>query len=305
MTDSQIALIHIRSQVFEKWLPPPSTAADGLGPAFIPTGDWLDKDFWADEIGRDVNLTSAERHRVALSAAEHFRCMHSRGAYYVHFWSQDYPPLLRFTPDPPVALSVLGCVSWLTRTGVAVVGSRKATAFALAQAVALGKELARSGIPVVSGGALGCDIASHWGALAGGHASVPAIAVFAGGLDKLYPRRNQYIFSQISARSGAMVSERLWDAPSRPRDFPTRNRIISGVAPLTVVVQAGPKSGAYITARWALDQGREVCVLEHPRGDVRSSGSEALIEDGARAFVRPAQILQMCQSFLPAHEEYR
>jgi DNA processing protein len=146
---------------------------------------------------------------------------------------------------------------------------------------------------VVSGGAFGCDIAAHLGVLRGRFNPAPAICVFAGGLARLYPRANDRVFRQLLATGGVLVSERLWYASCRPRDFTARNRIIAGLSGLTVVMQAAQRSGALVTARLALDRGADVAVLHHPQDDVRARGSQQLLADGAVGFYTVHELLQL------------
>jgi DNA processing protein len=146
----------------------------------------------------------------------------------------------------------------------------------------LGRGLAlMPGVAVASGGAFGCDIAAHHGVLDAGTRPAAAVVVFAGGLGCLYPRAHARIFAKLRERGAALLSERLWSAGCRPRDFAARNRIISGMAVRVFVMQAAARSGAAITARVATEQGREVSVLVHPERDVRAAGSRELLQDGA------------------------
>jgi DNA processing protein len=205
---------------------------------------------------------------------------------------KEYPPLLRNISDPPLGLSIRGELSLLYRPAISVVGSRKASAFAMRESFTLGRALGEHDIAVVSGGALGCDIAAHHGVLASGRDPAPAICVFAGGLARLYPVANDPIFRRLMARRAVLVSERLWASPCRPLDFTARNRIISGMSSLTLVMQAAQRSGALVTARRALDQGSEVAVLRHPEGDIRARGSEALLAEGAWGFSCASELIE-------------
>ena len=155
-----------------------------------------------------------------------------------------YPPLLQPLPDAPPVLSVLGDAALLDRPAVAVVGARNASANGCAFARALGRELARAGLVVVSGLARGIDTAAHEGALAGDGATV---AVIAAGVDVAYPPENAALMARIAAE-GAVVSERPLGATARAKDFPRRNRVIAGLALGVVVVEAAPASGSLITA---------------------------------------------------------
>lgn len=193
---------------------------------------------------------------------------------------EDYPGPLRCTYDPPPRLYLEGCGSRRACLGglaVGIVGSRDATAPGLAMARRLGRDLAAAGVTVVSGLALGIDAAAHAGALDSGG---PTVAVLGCGTDVVYPRRNRALRRAILGR-GLLVSE--WPAGSEPRRhyFPMRNRILSGLCLGVVVVEATRRSGALITARLALEQGREVFAVPGPAGAPRSSGPHGLLREGA------------------------
>lgn len=241
------------------------------------TGDpgWLKK--WTLDSDRSGQL-------LAANIFKHLQLVREHGGSYVTFNQDVYPSLLKFIPDPPLAITIRGNLQSLSRTCVSVIGSRKASAFALEESYRLAIRLSESGFQVVSGGALGCDIAAHLGALASNISPVPTICVSAGGLAKLYPVHNQLVFDRMHRLGGVFLSERLWWEGCRPRDFSARNRIISGLSGATCVMQAAIKSGALLTARHSLNHGREVLVLRHPEFDVRADGSRWLQSDGAVVF---------------------
>lgn len=202
----------------------------------------------------------------------------------IPYTSPEYPTHLRAIPDAPALLFARGEGSLLQRPMVAIVGSRQGSATALEESMGLAKKFATSGLCVVSGGAIGCDAMAHWGALNSLVRPAPTIVVLAGGIDQLYPRANNDLFCEILNLGGLFISERWPGSPCLPRDFPIRNRLISGLCRVVVVMQAARRSGALITARLALDQGRDVWVFKHPAHDLRANGSEELIQDGALAF---------------------
>ena len=183
---------------------------------------------------------------------------------------------------------MLGNLELLAKPRIAIVGSRKASPRGLQESFALGRIAAQRGWVVVSGGAYGCDIAAHRGTLAIAQPQVPAIAVFAGGFRYLHPRGNAAVFRQLQQRGALFISERLWQAESRPYDFPVRNRIIAGLTSTLMVMEAGERSGALLTAGLSLSQGAEVWVLQHPAADVRTAGSQRLIAEGAHSFATAA-----------------
>ncbi len=223
---------------------------------------------------------------------EHFQWCRSSGAHYVLLCDILYPELLKQIPQAPLALTLLGDLDGLKRPKVSVVGSRRTANVVLQESYRLGYLLACHGVSAVSGGAFGCDVATHEGVLSAGKTPLPAIVVFANGLDQLYPRGNAETFSEILRNGGLLVSERLWDQVPKPYDFPTRNRIISGLSMWTLVMGATHKSGAMITARFALDQGREVSVFLPDSSLYFCEGGQSLIDDGAASFVSAEDLCQ-------------
>jgi DNA processing protein len=186
-----------------------------------------------------------------------------------------YPKALRSIPVPPPALFVKGAVP--DKVSVALVGSRKASSTGIETARALGLALSERGVCVVSGLALGVDAAAHEGALEVGGLTVGVLGC---GIDVVYPRSNRALFESVR-RHGALVSEYyLGEAPLAWR-FPARNRIIAGLAGTVVVVEAPEHSGALITARHALDAGRDVWAVPGPPGVRECRGSNGLLADGA------------------------
>ncbi len=189
-----------------------------------------------------------------------------------------WPALLDRIPDPPAALFVRGDAGCLWRPQVAVVGSRHATRGGLEHARTFAGGLARRGFTITSGFARGVDVAAHHAALQAGGTT---IALCGTGLDVDYPRDSRDLATEI-AGSGAMVSEHGPGAPPLAAHFPQRNRLISGLALGTLVVEAGLRSGSLITARLAAEQGREVFAIPGSIGNVQARGCHALIRDGAR-----------------------
>jgi len=197
-----------------------------------------------------------------------------------------YPMALRSLFDPPLALYVQGPLeAVLALPAAAVVGSRDATPRGCSLAFALARDLARSGVLVVSGLARGIDAAAHEGALAGGG---PTLAVQGRGLDAVYPAENTPLAKRLLERGGVLVSEHAIGVGPKPFHFPRRNRILAGFARAVVVVEAALKSGALVTARLALDAGRDVLAVPGHPFDPRARGTNALIRDGA-GLVRDAQ----------------
>lgn len=198
-----------------------------------------------------------------------------------------YPPLLACIPDPPPVLWTHGDVTVLQRPVVAVIGSRAATPYALVVGERLAAELARRGIVVASGLARGVDSAAHRGCLQAGG---PTAAVLGSGLDRIYPAEHDSLAASI-AKQGVLVSELAPGADPQPEHFPLRNRIISGISLGVVVVEASEKSGSLITARCALDQGRDVMAVPGSVLSGRNRGSHGLLKDGAKVIESADDIL--------------
>ncbi|HZN55276.1 MAG TPA: DNA-processing protein DprA [Candidatus Polarisedimenticolaceae bacterium] len=189
----------------------------------------------------------------------------------------EFPSLLAALPDAPCVLYLRGTVSD-PAVRIAVVGSRRATAYGRAVAQSLAGELAERGIEIVSGGARGIDSCAHRGALdAGGR----TIAVLGSGLGRSYPPENTPLFERIE-RGGALVSEFPIAMPPLAENFPRRNRLISALSAATVVVEATDKSGSLITAGHALEQGREVMAVPGPITSEQSRGCHRLLQQGAK-----------------------
>jgi DNA processing protein len=198
------------------------------------------------------------------------------GIHILTFDDREYPELLRSIPDPPVVLYVRGKLVEGEVT-IALVGSRKATPYGLNVTQALARDLARFNIAIVSGLARGVDARAHLGAL---ESDGRTIAVLGSGVDVIYPAEHKMLAEKIST-GGALLSEfPLGTAPNRDH-FPVRNRIISGLSYLVVVVEASDKSGSLITARMAAEQGREVLAVPGSIFNEQSKGCHALIKDGA------------------------
>jgi DNA processing protein len=188
-----------------------------------------------------------------------------------------YPEALAATADAPLALAVAGDAALLSRRAVAIVGARNASAGARLIAERLARELAEAGLAVVSGLARGVDTAAHEGALATGGLTVAAVA---GGLDRPYPPQNAALQARI-AEAGAVVAEAPLGTAAMAKLFPRRNRIVAGLSHGVVVVEAALKSGSLITARLALEAGRELFAVPGSPLDPRARGSNDLLRQGA------------------------
>ncbi len=196
---------------------------------------------------------------------------------------EDYPPLLLATADPPPALFAVGRRELLRRPALAIVGSRNATRQGADNAEAFALHLARAGLAIVSGLALGIDAAAHRGALKAldDGAEASTIAVLGTGVDIAYPAANRALADAIGRR-GLLLSEFALGTPALAHNFPRRNRIIAGMARGVLVVEAALRSGSLITARLAAEAGREVFALPGSIHSPTARGCHRLIKDGAR-----------------------
>ena len=206
----------------------------------------------------------------------------------VTFADQAYPRLLLEITDPPPLLYLKGNPALLDHASLAVVGSRNATPQGRSNAQAFARELSDGGFTVISGLALGIDAAAHAGGLAGSSSS---IAVVGTGLDIVYPARNRDLAHQL-AEEGALVSEFPLGTPPLASNFPRRNRLISGLARGCLVVEAALKSGSLITARYALEQGREVFAVPGSIHSPLSKGCHLLLKQGAKLAESSQDILE-------------
>ena len=200
------------------------------------------------------------------------------GCQVVAYSSDDYPPRLKQIPDPPLVLYVRGDVNVLSRYALAIVGTRRPTAYGSQVAQRLAHDLAQRQLVIVSGLARGIDSAAHRGAL---EAAGKTVAVLGSGIDVIYPRENKRLAEQVS-ENGALISEFPPGTSPAPENFPIRNRTISGLALGVVVVEAAEYSGSLITARLALEQNREVFAVPGNITSAQSFGPNHLIKQGAK-----------------------
>jgi len=221
-----------------------------------------------DEAAVDEELALADQHAAAIL------CLEDRA----------YPAALKHLPDPPPVLYVIGQLAESDAVALGVVGSRRCTHYGLEQAERFGELLGRAGFTVVSGGARGIDVAAHRGAVSAGGRT---IAVMGCGLCNLYPPENVKFLKQLATEGrGAVISELPMRVGVKGGNFPTRNRIIAGLSLGVLVIEATRRSGSLITARLALEQGKEVFALPGRVDSPFSAGTNALIADGAAALVQ-------------------
>ncbi len=238
---------------------------------------------------READLARACRAEAWRSGAEEeFRAARSLGLNRLCWGDAAYPESLRQIPDPPLVLYFAGDAGLLRNPAVAVVGARECTNLGLASAERISTGLSAAGLTVVSGLAVGIDRQAHLGGLSGPGSS---IAVLGAGLDQDYPPQNADLRKVLEAR-GLVLSEFAPGAPPRPGNFPVRNRIISGLSLGVVVAEAARKSGSLITARLALEQGREVFAVPGPLGQPAFVGCNDLIRQGACLVDKAENILE-------------
>ncbi len=239
-----------------------------------------------------LNRPSGE-FRQRLEYASNF--IHTRQIRLIERGSPDYPALLEQIADPPALLYAIGRTDLLQKPQIAIVGSRASSRSGQRDAEHFASALVASGFVITSGLALGIDSAAHLGALKGEGLT---LAVIGSGLDKVYPRQNKNLYERIIASDGLLISEFPPGTPPLKENFPKRNRLISGLSLATLVVEASERSGSLITARLALEQGREVLVLPGSIHDPLKSGCHRLIRDGAALIQSPDQLLEDLGSLL-------
>lgn len=272
--------------------------SDLIGLSLLPPWTWRDaaerlragetpKTVLAELLDRRA-CGPAERATLDRRARAAIRRAHEGGISAAPWSDPSYPAALAAIADPPFVLWMRGAAAALERPAVALVGSRAASPYGLAVAERLAADLAASGIVVVSGLARGVDSAAHRGALAGGGST---IAVLGSGADIIYPPEHAALARDIEA-AGVVMSELAPGTPPLPLFFPLRNRIISGLSRAVVVIEAGEKSGSLITARLALDQGRDVLAVPGNILSGRNRGAHGLLRDGAKIVEDADDILE-------------
>ncbi|MCW8861459.1 MAG: DNA-processing protein DprA [Rhodospirillales bacterium] len=226
----------------------------------------------------------------SAEAEQEMEALDRLGGAFVFRGEATYPTLLDHIEDAPPVLSVMGDVGLLNARAVGIVGARNASINGCRFATRMAEAIGQGGFVVVSGLARGIDTAAHEGALNTG-----TIAVVAGGVDVTYPRENAKLQGRI-AECGAVVSEQPLGTTPQARHFPLRNRLISGLSEGVVVIEAGERSGSLITARMALEQGREVFAVPGGPTDPRSHGANRLIREGAILTERADDILSAIET---------
>ncbi len=226
---------------------------------------------YAARAGRPVKVFSEKETDAELLFARRL------GVRFVAMSEPDYPPALRQVGDAPPLLAVRGAGEALRRHALAIVGSRNASANGLRLAESFAAGVGGEGYTIVSGLARGIDARAHVGAMTTG-----TVAVLAGGHARIYPADHEPLADRIVEAGGALISEMPVEWEPRGRDFPRRNRIVSGMCLGTLVVEAARKSGSLITARFAAEQGRVVFAMPGSPLDPRAGGTNDLLRDGAQ-----------------------
>lgn len=241
--------------------------------------------------GGDPNARRGHPAPEGLVHAE-VAAVRAAGARYLFHDDPAFPALLAEMHNAPPILTVRGDLALLQRPAVAIVGARNASAAAISMARQFGRELAEQGRLVVSGLARGIDAAAHEGALSEGATA----AVIASGIDVAYPPEHAKLQDRI-AGEGLLIAEQAAGTQPQARHFPSRNRIIAGMAAGTVVVEAAPRSGSLITARIAAEAGREVMAVPGNPRDARARGCNYLIREGAVLVQGAEDIAELLDSF--------
>lgn len=231
------------------------------------------------------NLVSV---RKSLSPEEFINSIEKSGIKWITLFDENYPKLLKEIYDPPIVLYYKGNLGCLKEKTIAVVGTRKMTGYGKIVCEQFVKALVNFNLTIVSGLARGIDSQAHKTAVVQGGQTA---AVLGGGLNEIYPTENIGLAQNIIDGYGVLISEYPPDYPSFPGNFPARNRIISGLSLAILVVEAAQDSGSLITARAALEQGRDVFAIPGPITSHLSRGPINLIKDGARAVFEPGEIL--------------
>lgn len=230
-------------------------------------------------VARPLRAASWNPASLLENAARDREACARRRISFVAYGDERYPPLLREIPDPPTVLFFRGALPDPERPFAAVVGTRAPSAEGSRAAYEFGRDFARAGIPVVSGLARGVDSMAHRGNLDGG---APTFAVLGCGLDAVYPAGNRDLARRIVESGGALAGEYPPGTAALKHHFPARNRIIAGLCRSLVVVEAPERSGALISADFALDQGRDLWVAAACLPSAYAAGCRALARDGAR-----------------------
>jgi len=232
----------------------------------------------------------ASSNKTSLDPEKEFQKVEAQNLRLLLAEDDDFPELLKEIPWPPHGIYLLGQSEIPNKNLLGIVGTRKATSTGKEIARSFAREIAKTGFTIISGLALGIDTESHLGAL---DAQKQTLAVLATGLDSIYPKINTALAKKIIQNGGAIISEYPLESPALPHRFIERNRLISGLSNGILIVEAPEKSGALATARFALDQNREIFVIPGPINHPNFKGSNRLIREGAALVTSPEEIIEV------------
>ena len=279
---------------------------DGLGPIRLkavlhhfedPKFAWMAKSEELLKIGIPKNtVLLLEETRKKLDPQKYREEIEKKGIKWITIFDEEYPSLLSQIYDPPILLYYKGSLDCLKQKSIAVVGTRKMTGYGRMACEKFVKNLVQFNLTIVSGLAKGIDTEAHKTAVL---EDGQTVGVLGGGINEIYPPENRNLAQEIINGHGAIISEFPPSYPHLPGNFPARNRIISGLSLATLVVEAASDSGSLITARFALEQGRDVFAIPGPITSSLSKGPIDLIKDGARAVFESGEILEEMGIFQP------
>lgn len=246
--------------------------------------DWVKAGIFSEKQGKEFD----EEKKNISKSAEEYHSLEKRGIQFITILDENYPERLRLLHDGPVGFYLKGSLPVQEKPSLAIVGSRNATQYGLEVARCFGRELAANGVQIISGLASGIDQAGHRGAMEG---QGKTMGILGCGINICYPKEN-YPLYEAMAKNGGILSEYPLGEPPLARNFPIRNRIISGLSDGVAVIEARERSGSLITAGLALDQGKEVFAVPGRITDPGSFGCNRLIQTGASLVLSPADILE-------------
>jgi DNA processing protein len=236
-------------------------------------------------LAKRIRQINSNRKELSIKLSQELELLNKINASVVTVWDDDYPQLLKKIYDPPLILYVKGKFSKEDNYSISIVGTRQPTNYGKVQAERFASDLSNQGITIISGLARGIDSIAHNTAIKNNGRT---IAVIGSGLDIIYPPENKKLFNEIS-ENGLIISEYKLGAKPDAQNFPKRNRIISGLSLGTIIIETGIDGGAFLTAKLALDQNREVFAVPGNLGIKQSEGTNLLIQKGEAKLVRSAE----------------
>ncbi|MBP9791705.1 MAG: DNA-processing protein DprA [Rickettsiales bacterium] len=249
-----------------------------------------------EHIQNKKNTTSKIKLAAEAEIQEEIEKIHNNNAFILSCFDRDFPELLKETPGYPPIITIKGRIDLLKQDKIAIVGSRNASTNGMNFAYQIAQELSQ--YVICSGLARGIDTYAHMGSIKNG-----TIAVIAGGIDNIYPPENKKLYEEITTE-GLLITESAFGTVPKPQNFPSRNRIISGLSLATIIVEANIKSGSLITAKFALEQNREIFAVPGFPLDQRYSGTNKLIKEGAHLFESVADVKNVLEGFQTQHPKH-